>query len=194
MVPFEDRITFPDLAALLGLSRTQLLREIERNGLPCEQRPKTRGGEYLFSKSAVMRWAFDQARRPAGGAVLDLNAERARLAKEQADHTAMRNARMRGKLVSVADVEQAVTAAFSRVRGHMRAIPDKLGPRGERRPAAELAVIAARLIDQSLTELSEIEIVEATCGGDESLRVAFPAACGAACSRSEPGVSIANGG
>ena len=64
-----DRISSPDLASLLGLSRPQLVREIQQNGLPVLTAPGHEGESYAFSKQAVLRWAFLRVPcigRPAG--------------------------------------------------------------------------------------------------------------------------------
>jgi hypothetical protein len=47
---------------------------------------------------------------------LVLEHERARLAKEQADQTAMRNATARGELVPASSVDRTMISVFSRIR------------------------------------------------------------------------------
>lgn len=59
---------------------------------------------------------------------LDLTAERARVAKEQADGLEMKNAAMRGELLPRADVHAAVTSANARVRAKLLSMPGKLAP------------------------------------------------------------------
>lgn len=62
------------------------------------------------------------------GDVLDLTAERARKAKEEADRLEMQNAQMRGDLVARGDVEAGIIGAFSRVRAKLIGIPSKVAP------------------------------------------------------------------
>ena len=58
----------------------------------------------------------------------DLSQARARLASEQADAQAMRNASMRESLMAREDVRTAVATAFDRVRAKVAALPDALAP------------------------------------------------------------------
>ena len=59
---------------------------------------------------------------------LDLQAERARLAKEQADAKEMENAVERGDLVYVEDVAKQVEGQLTKVRTKLLAIPTKYAP------------------------------------------------------------------
>lgn len=58
----------------------------------------------------------------------DLSQARARLASEQADGQAMKNATMRESLMAREDVRTAVSAAFDRVRSKISALPAALAP------------------------------------------------------------------
>ena len=62
MVAPEDRGTLPRLAEATGRTKHLLLKDVRRNGLPCLERPQSRGGDYLFSKAAVPRWASSGSR------------------------------------------------------------------------------------------------------------------------------------
>ncbi len=59
---------------------------------------------------------------------LDLQAERARLAKEQADAQELRNAATRGELVPRVDVVAGVQTAFAAARARLLGIPSKAAP------------------------------------------------------------------
>src|SRR4051794_36752831 len=59
---------------------------------------------------------------------LDLDVERARLAKEQADRTAMENERLRGKLVDVEAVKRLIERLVGAANARLGAIPAKLAP------------------------------------------------------------------
>ncbi|WP_229678205.1 hypothetical protein [Caldovatus sediminis] len=68
---------------------------------------------------------------------LDLNAERARLAKEQADAQEMKNAVTRGELVPRQDVVAGMQVAFAHARARLLSLPAKAAPLllGETSPA-----------------------------------------------------------
>jgi len=57
-----------------------------------------------------------------------LTAERARLAKEQADAQAMKNATLRGELVKAADVERAWADILRNLRARILAVPARVRP------------------------------------------------------------------
>src|SRR3712207_9208065 len=85
------------------------------------ERPSGRGTDWVVFMGDVIRWIVEQELKAAGfepgdlPEKLDLTAERARLAKEQADKTAMENALARGELVRVSDVEKADRSEERRV-------------------------------------------------------------------------------
>lgn len=54
-----------------------------------------------------------------------LTAERARLAREQADQTAMKNAAMRGDLVSIVDIRHEWASISRRIRNGMLSVPSR---------------------------------------------------------------------
>ena len=63
-----------------------------------------------------------------GNKVLDLQAERARLAKEQADKTAMENGRLRGELAPVGAARKLLESVGSTFKTRILSIPSKLAP------------------------------------------------------------------
>jgi phage terminase Nu1 subunit (DNA packaging protein) len=94
-----------------------------------------------------------------GDGGLDLVAERARLAKEQADQTALKNAVARGELLPSGEVETAWTALASAMRSRMLGVPSSI--------AAELAAastaaachkITESAIHEALTALAETKV------------------------------------
>jgi len=93
------------------------------------------------------------------GDALELTEERARLAKEQADKTALDNAQRRGELLEVGVVEAEVTSAFARVRSRLLAIPSKTAPLVSQveTPAEAEAIIRSAVIE-ALRELSETDV------------------------------------
>jgi len=56
----------------------------------------------------------------------DLTAQRARLAREQADGLALKNARARGELVAAEEVERAWGDVLRQVRARIMAVPSRL--------------------------------------------------------------------
>lgn len=88
---------------------------------------------------------------------LDLNQERARLAKEQADAAAIKNAQSRGELLEVAAVEAAWDMIRSSVRLRVLAMAPKIESQCNLAPEARarLRKILDREIDDLLTELSK---------------------------------------
>jgi phage terminase Nu1 subunit (DNA packaging protein) len=114
-----------------------------RDGMPVEGRPTSRGGDYVVQTGDVHRWPVKRAVERAGGDVgddLDLNAERARLAREQADGQAIKNAVARGELLPAEEVAAGRQAAV----GHAAAsallrqgCPAHLRLGGEGQPGGE---------------------------------------------------------
>jgi phage terminase Nu1 subunit (DNA packaging protein) len=87
---------------------------------------------------------------------LDLSKERARLAKEQADKQEMLNAVMRGELLERGAVDDAVIAAFARVRAKMLSVPSKCAPLVVGvETATEVQETLRRSVHDALQELSD---------------------------------------
>lgn len=100
------------------------------------------------------------AGRTLGPAGDDLTTERARLAREQADAVAIRNAVSRRELLRRVDVSRAVVGAFNIVRNRLSALPARLA--GTLAASTEPADVRARLetaISDVLAELAETRVV-----------------------------------
>lgn len=82
-----------------------------------------------------------------------LTSERARLAKEQADAQAMKNAALRGDLVAAAKVTQEWADVLRKVRAAMLAVSSRLRSALPHLTAADAAIIDREIRD-SLTELA----------------------------------------
>lgn len=96
---------------------------------------------------------------------LDLNEQRARLAKEQADAAEMKNAMMRRELLPASDVAAYLGAALARVRARLLAVPPKAAPLCHAAGSVARAEIVIReAITEALLELSGTTI-EDMCGG-----------------------------
>jgi phage terminase Nu1 subunit (DNA packaging protein) len=74
------------------------------------------------------RWYRTREALPRIYEALDLSAERARLAREQADAKAMENAVSRGELIPKPDVETAMLAVTSPIALKLDGLPSKPAP------------------------------------------------------------------
>jgi phage terminase Nu1 subunit (DNA packaging protein) len=151
--------------------------EVERllaMGLPHETVGSGRGLTVQIDVRRALAWfasrLLDGDPDEAGG--LDLNAERARLAKEQADHAALKNAMLRGELLDANDVVAGWQDATARARSLLLGLPpacaDEVtllarsgGPRAVR------DFLADRIHD-ALTELANTDDLDADQDADRS--------------------------
>jgi phage terminase Nu1 subunit (DNA packaging protein) len=85
------------------------------------------------------------AGRGGEGAVGELAAERARLAREQADKIAMQNAVTRGELAPVALIEEVLTKAASKVAAVLDSIVPNVRRRVPELPADKLDLIGGEV-------------------------------------------------
>ncbi|MGR3495209.1 hypothetical protein [Citreimonas sp.] len=97
---------------------------------------------------------------------LDLTAERARKAKEEADRLEMQNARERGELLARGDVDAAVVGAFARVRARLIGVPSKVAPLvvSMENPAEAEGTIRSAVYE-ALKELADTNVGD-LCGDD----------------------------
>lgn len=103
------------------------------------------------------------AGRTLGQAGDDLTAERARLAREQADHYALGNAAKRRELLPRGEITRAVAAAFSHVRDRLMALPTRIaGPLAYITDPAEVRRRLDIEIGTALAELAEARIIPLT--------------------------------
>jgi phage terminase Nu1 subunit (DNA packaging protein) len=90
-----------------------------REGMPFAERPSGRGTDWVVFMGDVIRWLVEREVRAAGFEPvqkLDLNAERARLAKEQADKTQLENKLARGELIRAEDVLKTGEVFYTGIR------------------------------------------------------------------------------
>ena len=88
---------------------------------------RTAGGHYAFDLAEVFAWR-EQRSTPKRPGVIDLDQERARLAKERANKIAFENELVRGNYFHVADVDKAWVEITTVVRTKILALPTKLAP------------------------------------------------------------------
>ena len=114
----------PELGRLLGLSAEKVY-DLARRGIVV----KTAPGRYDVAGSVKAYCAHLRAvagRHGTEAAGDALTGERARLAREQADGHALRNATLRGELVPAADVERRWSDILRRVRSSMLAVSSRV--------------------------------------------------------------------
>ena len=86
---------------------------------------------------------------------LDLTEERARLAREQADGHALKNAELRGELVRLDAVADVVGRDYSNLRTRLLGLPSKMAPEVHLAGSVqETKAVLDRAIREVLTELS----------------------------------------
>jgi len=115
-----EPLTQREAAEVAGLSRRHLRR------LDTSDDPPPRDGEGRYPPREFGRWL--QRRIVSESGTLDLDAERARLAKEQADKIAMENARRREILVDSERVREWWRAIVTTARKRLLVIPKRVAP------------------------------------------------------------------
>jgi phage terminase Nu1 subunit (DNA packaging protein) len=153
---------------ILGWTAYQFDKNV-RDGMPVAERPTSRQTDYVVFMGDVIRWIVEQELRAAGHepdehVKLDLNAERARLAKAQADKTEMENAVARGELLPAAEVAKADEVVFTALRDRVMqvesvsAVVCDLAVAGK--PGEARALLRSALRD-ALEDVGSAELVEA---------------------------------
>jgi phage terminase Nu1 subunit (DNA packaging protein) len=144
------RIGGADLCELLDLSPAAL-SDLKKRGIAIQF------GHDSYDMAATVTLYVRHLRGIAAGwgtaeKAAELTAERARLAKEQADAQALKNAKLRGELVEAEQVERAWSDVLRQVRARILAVPSRL--RSEL-PDLQHATIDAmdRALRSTLTEL-----------------------------------------
>lgn len=139
------------LAELMGTTERSIVARRQDGRLP-----KNEAGQ--IDLEAVIKAGVEAlALRQRGGSAddLDLNAERARLAKEQADATAMKNEMTRGALLPREDVLVGVQALVAASRARLLSIPAKGAPQlvGIESPSVARDLLT-ELVNEACAELA----------------------------------------
>jgi phage terminase Nu1 subunit (DNA packaging protein) len=143
-------------------------REFDRNvtlGLPAKKRTSSRGDTWSVDTVAAVTWIVAQAvgEQGDGADPLDVNAERARLLRSQANISEFEEARRRGEVLPAGEVVEGWQAAIARARSLLLGLPpaaaDGLVSLARRASGDEAAVPAVRerladLIHGALSELA----------------------------------------
>jgi terminase small subunit / prophage DNA-packing protein len=157
----------PELCQIFGATK----HEVEKwpgEGCLFVEKPGTRGGDWKFDTADVADWLARQALVEAGlQKPLDLEKERARLAKAQADAQELKNAQAEGQLLPANEVEGLWQLAAGRCRGILLGIPNSSAERtvllARREERAEDAAKAVRelliaQIDGALAEMARLKV------------------------------------
>ena len=143
--------TRPQIADVLGIS-SRWVGELRSKGvLPSE------GATLLENLEA---WAQDRYGIDGAQGDLDLESERARLAKEQADSKAMDNAERRGELASLPDMTGAVVSVIALATNRLQQVGMTVA-NGDHKLRAKIDTA----INDALEELSVARVEEARGGG-----------------------------
>jgi phage terminase Nu1 subunit (DNA packaging protein) len=153
---------------VFGLTRAEFDKAVKA-GLPARKKSASRGEDWIVDAAAAHKWLVAQALAAAGlvaagAAPLDLEQQKARHSKAQADRLELEIRRLRGELAPVAEIKAALSAQDVAVRDRLMAVPHACAARVvEAAPKGEVAV--ARAIDAeiraALTALSSAECVPA---------------------------------
>lgn len=141
------RINGPDLCELLSISPAAL-SDLKKRGIAVHR------GHDAYDLTETVRAYVVHLRGVASGRggeehVATLTSERARLAKEQADAQALRNAALRGELVAAAEVERTWSDLLRQVRARILAVPARV------RSVLPLDAATIDTIDHELREALE---------------------------------------
>ncbi|MBB5576370.1 MULTISPECIES: MerR family transcriptional regulator [Rhizobium] len=145
----NGEMTAAQLADLLGVSKRAISDFVERGIVVKTDRNR-------FDMAGSVQRYCEHLRMMAAGRTGDgsdaLTAERARLAREQADQTALKNAALRRELIAIVDVRNEWTSIGRRIRNGMLSVPSRC-----RQKLPHLTTYDVDLIDReirsALTEL-----------------------------------------
>lgn len=133
----------------LGLPSARALDKLLERGAPAPKPGKK--GSRRYDVAAIEAWRAERKTRTQP--VLDLSAERARLARVQRKLTTLKLRELRGALVRVKDAERVQVAIAGAVKTQLLAVPRRCVLDGLPR---EYEALVHKHITQALRELSEI--------------------------------------
>lgn len=145
----NDLLKPDEMGTLLGLSRRKV-SDLAARGLL----EKAERGQYRLASIAKYVAHLRTVAAARGGETdVDLTAERARLARAQADKAEAQAAAMRGDLVEAAEVEREWSDVLRRVRAGVMAAPSRIRQRLPHLTVDDAAALDAELRDV-LTEIA----------------------------------------
>ncbi len=116
------KASYADLSRMTGISYKTLKKALDAAGIE----PIEAGGQgkaHLFDCAGALEAIYNPT---DDRAALDLNTERARLAKEQADEKAMKNAILRGELMPIDEIRDQWARIAIGIRINFLALPSRL--------------------------------------------------------------------
>ena len=140
-----EPITGRALAAFLGVHE-RTIRDLADRGIIA----KVARGKYDLAASVKSYCSHVRevaAGRGGESGVASLTSERARLAREQADAAALKNAAMRGDMISAGDVATRWRDILTGVRLRMLAIPGRVGLAAPHFSRADIEVLDREVRD-----------------------------------------------
>lgn len=114
-----------ELAALLGITRQAVAEKVRSGIIKRVSRATFAYPDAVRDYCAHLREHAGRAGRPSAAGGDEYKVERTRLAREQADATALKNAQLRGELVPVADTLREWQAILRDIRAAMLAVPSQ---------------------------------------------------------------------
>ena len=136
------------LAEIFGVSQ-QAIDKWDKEGLPVESRG-TRGRENQYSTVRVYNWLLERYKKSN---LSELDIERTRLIKAQADKAEMEAAALRSELLPLEVIKMAWQSAFAQVRVRILAIKSDIKTRVPSMDKESLAIID-NVCKEALTELA----------------------------------------
>lgn len=103
---------------------------------------------------------LQDALKAGGSEAADITAARSRLELARAEEKELEVARLKGQVVLADDVEAAWLNLVSNFRARLLSLPTTLAAQGDSLPRAELLIVATKLVEKTLKELSEMEIID----------------------------------
>jgi hypothetical protein len=141
--------SYSELSRWTGKSYRTIRAKLDAAGLS----PVKQGTAILWDSAAALDAIYCPSE--CDGGILDLNAERAREAKERADKLELANAERRGELCWVADVEKSWAEIVMRVKTKFTGIPSKLAALATEPDEGRRIFTEARdIVNQALTEIA----------------------------------------
>lgn len=133
------------LAGLLSLSLSQVRTKAREGVFVRSNRGRYDVQESVRNYVVRLRESASRAGRPATGSNDELKKERTRLASEQADATALKNAQLRAELVPVADTLRAWQVVLRDVRAGMLAVPSRYAASQPHLTAHDIEALTAEI-------------------------------------------------
>lgn len=146
-------VSYSELSRLTGKSYRTIKARLESAGLKPLQ-AGDQGKAHLWDSAAALEMIYSPATVDGDGA-LDLNAERARLASEQADKVELENAKRRGELLEAAELGREFESLLVSFKTMITGLPSKLSAlTDEPDERRRLFIESKALTDQALKDLA----------------------------------------